>query len=351
VPFQWDSKHCYAGSGWWCTVPQTVEFDIPFPARISPYLSWVRPRTAAWVREHNLVRSDDAERQFLSWDLSYAVARIYPNTATPEDLLKIANFFALGFLFDDQADYRAPGSVDRYMRVTLEMIAIPLRPPDAPLELVCPATRSLRELWARMTEEMGPRWCDRFAVDYGHFHAANAYEARMSARGEIPGLAAYTSLRRATVGIFYSLDQTEWAGCYELPPMVVAHPLFTELGQATNDTVAWMNDIHSYERETARLDPHNLLTVLAHRGMSITQAVDEATGMVRAAMRRFVELRDKVPALLDELRLDHTERRAVAESVAGMENWISGNHDWARTTGRYQTADAANRQEDHVLTE
>jgi hypothetical protein len=191
-----------------------------------------------------------------------------------------------------------------------------------------------------MTNEMSPLWCDRFALDYGRFHAANAYEARLSAHGEIPDLATYTRLRRATVGIFYSLDQTEWAGRYELGPQVLAHPLFAELRETTNDTVAWMNDIHSHERETVRQDPHNLLTVLTHHGMTATQAVTKATDMTYAALHRFIRLRDTVPGILDELRLSDTDRRAVGESVAGMENWLRGNHDWARTTGRYRPADA-----------
>jgi hypothetical protein len=29
-----------------------------------------------------------------------------------------------------------------------------------------------------------------------------------------------------------------------------------------------------------------------------------------------------------------------------MENWIKGNHDWARTTGRYRATDATTRPED-----
>jgi hypothetical protein len=329
-------------------MPQATRFELPFPLRVSPHLSWARPRTIAWARAHDLIRSDDAERRFASWDLTRAAACIYPNAATRDDLLKIANFFALGFLFDDQADYRSAESVDRFVRVVHEMVAIPLRPPSAPLELVCPATRALRELWERMTDEMSPLWCDRFALDYGRFHVAHAYEARLSARGEVPDLVAYTHLRRATVGIIYSLDQTEWAGRYELAPQVLAHPLFAELRAATTDTVAWMNDIHSHERETARHDPHNLLTVLTrHHDMTATQAVDKATAMTYTALHRFVRLRDNVPGMVDQLRLIGSERHAVGESLAGMENWLRGNHDWARATGRYQsTGDAATYSED-----
>jgi hypothetical protein len=333
-------------------MPQATEFEIPFPPRTSPHLSWVHPRALAWVREHDLIRTADTERQFLSWDLALAAARIYPNAATRDDLLKIANFFALGFLFDDQADYRAPEGTDRFVRVTHEMIAVLLRPPGAPLELVCPATRALRELWKLMTDEMSPQWCDRFALDYGRFHAANAYEARLSARGEVPDLAAYTRLRRATVGLYYSLDQTEWAGRYTLAPQVLAHPLFAALREATTDTVSWMNDVHSHERETARHDPHNLLTVLTRRhGMTVAQAVQKATDMTYTALRQFVLLRDQVSAMLDELRLDTAGQHAVHESVAGMENWVRGNHDWARTTGRYQLADATSRPEDVLAPE
>lgn len=328
-----------------------AEFDIPFPARTSPYLSWVRPRTIAWVREHDLVRSDEAERRLLSWNLAYAAARIYPNAATRDDLLKITNFFALGFLFDDQADYREPVSIDRYLRVVHEMIAIPLRPPGTPLELVCPATRALSELWARMTDEMSPQWCDRFALDYGHFHAANAHEVRLSASGRVPNLAEYTTLRRATVGLFYSIDQIEWAGRHELPPAALAHPVLTGLREATTDTMAWMNDIHSHARETARQDPHNLLTVLTHHhGMTAAQAHGEATEMTYTALRRFISLCAGIPTMLDELRLPQPERRAVDESVRGMENWIKGNHDWARITGRYQVTPDSTTTTSDMLT-
>src|SRR5207248_8699319 len=135
------------------------------------------------------------------------------------------------------------------------------------------------------------------ALDYGRFQAANVGEARLSARGEVPDLATYTRLRRATVGLYYSLDQTEWAGRYELAPQVLAHPLFVALREATTDTVSWMNDIHSHERETARDDTHNLLTVLIRRhGMTAAQAAEKATAMTYAALRRFIRLRDKVSA-------------------------------------------------------
>jgi hypothetical protein len=197
-----------------------------------------------------------------------------------------------------------------------------------------------------MTGEMSPRWCERFALNYARFHAACAHEARLSARGAVPELDAYVALRRVTIGILYSLDQTEWAGQYELTPQAAAHPLITALRAATNDIVAWMNDIHSHEREAARRDPHNLLTVLINHGMTGTQALDEATRMTNAALRRFIRLRDDLPVMLDELRLDPSERHAVGESVAGMENWIRGNHDWARSTGRYRPADAAARSDD-----
>lgn len=86
--------------------------------------------------------------------------------------------------------------------------------------------------------------------------------------------------------------------------------------------------------------------MLTHHGMIATQALDEATRMTNTALRRFIRLRDEIPDMLDALRLNPSERHAVGESVAGMENWIRGNHDWARTTGRYRPTDAAARPED-----
>jgi hypothetical protein len=51
------------------------------------------------------------------------------------------------------------------------------------------------------------------------------------------------------------------------------------------------------------------------------------------------------------LWLPQHERQAVDESVRGMGNWIKGNHDWARITGRYQVTPGSTTTTSDMLTD
>ena len=302
---------------------------------MSPYLDRARIRHLDWVRDRDLVHSDAGMREYVSWDLPQAVARTYPY-ASADDQYMFMNWFSLAFLFDDQFDATIPERPDRVAEVAREMITVPFRPAGTEPDLVCPITLAWAEVWAWMSDGTSGTWQDRFAGNWARFLAAHAAEIRLGASGTVPDLDAYRALRRNTVGIPHSLDAIERSRRFEVPAQVQAHPLMRRLREAATDTIAYMNDIHSLEREERRGDPHNLVVVL-RRGLGCSRgaALREAVRMTYEQLDTFTTLQAYMPRICGELGLSASERAAVEMSVEGMRHWIRGNHDWALNSGRY----------------
>jgi germacradienol/geosmin synthase len=315
-------------------MPQDVQFTIPFPSRVSPDLERARVQNLAWTWSHGLVRGESGLRVYASWDLAQAAARTYPH-ATGADLDMLINWFGFAFLFDDQFD----ASGDRPSQVSAvarEMIAIPFRPVGTPPDIVCPVTLAWVEIWPQLSDGMSETWQNRFASNWARFMAAAVCEIHLATHRTVMDLEGYAALRQHTVGLQHSLDAIERIGRFEVPPQVQAHPVMHRLRHTTTDCIAYMNDIHSLDREEARGDQHNLVTVLARElGCSRSKALDAAIRMTYDRLDEVVDLAGRVPAMCDELQLTDEERESVDKAVTGYGDWIRGNYEWGLNSGRY----------------
>ncbi|MYW05836.1 terpene cyclase [Streptomyces sp. SID3343] len=322
-------------------MPQDVLFAIPFEAPVSPFLKCGRSRHLDWVRDRGFVTTDEGMREYAAWDLPQAVARTYPYAAA-DDQYMLMNWFSLAFLVNYQFDVAAPEHPDRVAEIARELITIPFREPGTPPDITSPITLAWAEVWAWMCDGTSVMWQNRFAANWARFLAAHATEVRASASGEVPDLDVYRVMRRNTIGIPHSLDAIERSRRFEVPAQIQAHPLMRRLREAATDTIAYMNDIHSFERAERRGDPHNLVVVLRHRlGCSRDIAVREATRMTYEQLDTFMTLQAYMPQICEELGLGGPDRTAVEMSVEGMRNWIRGNYDWGLNSGRYAAPQAA----------
>ncbi len=316
-----------------------LSFDIPFPPQVSPDLDWARTQSLKWTMDQGLLRSEAGRREFESWDLAQLSALAFPH-ARGDDLVKVINFFAVGFLFDDQFDPSVPGRFQQMSDVAKEMIVIPYRPPSAPVQLRCPLTLAWQKVWQQMVEETSEDWQLRFASDFARWLAAHMCE--VPAHESNVDITGFLELRRQTVGILLSLDLTEWTGRFVVPVQVIAHPWMRALRYAAVDTIAFMNDIHSVEREEARCDPHNFVIVLQrHKQCSRAEAIHQIERMAIDELATFVRLQNELPQICSQLRLTDAERSAVEQSVEGARTWIRGNCDWALMSPRYAVPDSA----------
>ncbi|MEV5438387.1 7-epi-alpha-eudesmol synthase [Streptomyces sp. NPDC052682] len=321
-------------------MPQDVRFDLPFDTPVSGHLEYARARHLRWVWDMGLVRSREGFEEYKSWDLPQAAARTYPY-ASADDMVVLMNWFSLAFLFDDQFDASQPDRADRIAEVARELIVTPLRPAGSTPRVVCPITVAWAEVWKHLSEGMSLTWQTRFAASWGRFLVAHCEEVDLAARG-LAGtltLEEYAIFRRRTVGIHHSIDAGERSRGFEVPAQVMAHPLMERMRDLAADTIGFMNDIHSFEREKRRGDGHNLIAVLhRERGCTWQEAADEAYRMTTDCLREYLELEARVPQMCDELGLDEAERGRVRMGVEAIQHWINGNYEWALTTGRYAAA-------------
>ncbi|MFF7981882.1 7-epi-alpha-eudesmol synthase [Streptomyces sp. NPDC007901] len=321
-------------------MPQDVTFDLPFDTPVSEHLEYARARHLRWIWDMDLVRSKAGFEEYKSWDLPQAAARTYPH-ASAEDMVVLMNWFSLAFLFDDQFDANRPDRADRIADVARELIATPLRPSGIRPRVVCPITLAWAEVWQHLSDGMSLTWRTRFAASWGRFLVAHCEEVDLAARGLAGtlGLDEYAAFRRRTVGIHHSIDAGERSRRFEVPAQVQAHPLMERMRDLASDTIGFMNDIHSFERERRRGDGHNLIAVLhRERGGSWTDAMQEAYRMTTLCLDEYVELEARVPRMCDELGLDEKQRDGVRMGVEAIQHWINGNYVWGLSSGRYAAA-------------
>ncbi len=318
-------------------MPQDVRFDLPFDTPVSEHLEYARARHLRWIWDMGLVRSLAGFQEYKSWDLPQAAARTYPH-ASADDMVVLMNWFSLAFLFDDQFDAHQPDRADRIAEVARELIVTPLRPAGIRPRVVCPITLAWAEVWNHLSDGMSLTWRTRFAASWGRFLVAHCEEVDLAARGLAGtlGVDEYTEFRRRTVGIHHSIDAGERSRGFEVPSQAMAHPVMERMRDLAADTIGFMNDIHSFEREKRRGDGHNLIAVLhRERTFSWKEAAAEAYRMTTACLDEYLELEARVPGMCDELGLDEDERGRVRMGVEAIQHWINGNYEWALVSGRY----------------
>jgi hypothetical protein len=336
-------------------LPQDVNFEIPFPSLVNPHLASARAAHISWIRARGLARSEARMEEYLSWDLPQMAAWAYPY-AGQADLKMLMDFFGFSFLIDDEFDMPQGDRRAHLAAVAQEMITIPFRPEGPSPDIVCPITLAWVEVWADLRRGMSETWQNRFASNWARFLTACMEEARLAARAAVMDLNSYVELRRRSIGMYHSLDLAERSRLFEVPPHALAHRRMRDLRAAVAETIGFMNDVHSLERDERRGNPYNLVTVTQRElCCSRADAIDRAMQMTRERLNTTLEHQAGIPHMCAGLELSDDERTAVEQGVEGIRNWIRCNYDWGRRSGRYaasdllETAPGLIRYEDDLL--
>jgi hypothetical protein len=171
----------------------------------------------------------------------------------------------------------------------------------------------------------------RFTRSVKEYLAATVWEAINRVQGAVPDLETYLVMRRLTNALQTDTCLIELAEATRLPPDVFKHQHLQRLMQASENIVAWGNDIVSLAKEMQCGDVHNLVLVLQHAyGCSLQEAVHRATAMHNAELQVFLDLESRLPSF--SAAVD----RNLACYVAVLHARMRGSLDWASTSGRYR---------------
>jgi len=187
-----------------------------------------------------------------------------------------------------------------------------------------------KSYWTRFIAEGSPGSQKRFVHTMDLFFKAVTIQARDRAAGVIPDLEDYIVVRRDTSGCKPCWALIEYANGLDLPDEVMEHPTIQGLDEATNDLVAWSNDILSYNREQAKGDTHNMIVIIMHHhGMTLQEAVDFVGDLCKKSIDRFIENKTRLPSW--GLEIDGQ----VQVYVQGLVDWIVGSLHWSFDSERY----------------
>ncbi|THH17076.1 hypothetical protein EW146_g3682 [Bondarzewia mesenterica] len=296
-----------------CTNPDAIVLPdfisyCKYPLRISPYRHEVAAQSEAWLLASARLNAKK-RRAFVDLKASDLASMCYPD-ADQHHLRVVADFINYLFKLDDWTDEFAAKDVGGMRDCVLGA----LRDPKG-FQTDKGVGKLAKSFFGRFMEDGGPGCAQRFIDGMVLFFSAVTQEARDRSHHDIADLESYIALRRDTGGCKSCFALIEYAAGIDIPDSVMQHPSIGILEEATNDIVAWTNDIFSYDVEAARGDIHNIvIVVMNEQDISLQEAVDFVGDLCNHSIDTFEQ---------------------VEKYVDGLQNWIIGSLHWSFETPRY----------------
>jgi hypothetical protein len=281
-----------------------------------------------WMSRFGAFRTQAQWERYVSADPGMLPAQVMPRAPKGPALQASANLLFWLWAFDDfecdEADGEASAGDLVQLLCGLGRIA------EAPLGRLAanPFAAALADLRSALAQVATPVQLARWSSAMHAYFLANTAAAVQNARGVVPDLNTYVTLRIHSGAVKPMLMLLDVADGYELPAWQMEHADLWALNEMVCTLVGWDNDLMTYHKEVLRGGAdHNLVTVLQHAyGYSVQEAVSDA-----------VAIRDRVLCLFLRLR-DHVANGAdpnLLRYLAGLSSWVRGHLDWGLSTARY----------------
>jgi len=303
------------------------EFFCPFPSALSPHTEAVQQLLCDWMQQRRYLRNEVSLERFRAGRFAWLAGRAYP-AASFDTLLLVGAYMSWLFVVDDLCDEAETGCSPERLRGVFDELLEHMRYPR-PLSLEDgPLVAGLVDLWDRLCQRAAPGWAERFTRSFEGYARGCVWEAQNRAQARVPSVAEYMEWRRHTSALYLFFDLIELSQGLSLRDDHLEH--VQALRERANDGVSWFNDIVSLEKELRVGDVHNLVIVLRHeRQLSLPEAVAQASLLLNARMREYVELEQRLPSLGVECNA------RLQPYLTGLRSWVRGNMDWSYESGRY----------------
>ncbi|WP_190812426.1 terpene synthase family protein [Saccharopolyspora pogona] len=309
------------------------EFHIPFALDTNPLAEHAEEHGRQFVRRFDLVPTAEAQKHFDESLLGVLVSRACPR-ADRRTLELATNWMGCNLVLDDLFDETDIGEDPARLRLFCNQILswLPATGPRADHD-DSPFAQAYTELWERTCLLMSPAWRRRYAGHFGEFLDRCVWEAQNRKNGSMPKVDEYLKMRSCAFMPY--IDLLELIGYWEIPPDIYETEEFAELNQALSDSVLWMNDLFSCEKEHQFGDVHNLVLVLrSARGIELQEAADLVGEMVQRRINGFATLSDEFLEQRVPEQPDPEVRSALTLHIENMRSWLRGQLHWRYETKR-----------------
>ncbi|MFC8074417.1 germacradienol/geosmin synthase [Streptomyces sp. NPDC057307] len=327
------------------------EFEMPFTARLSPYLEASREHVVEWAGRMGILEGQPGvpgsdvwdEDRIRRIDLPLCAAGIHPD-ATPEGLDLTSDWLAWGTYGDDYfpvvygntRNLAAAKVCNERLSLFMPIETLDTPPPLSGLE------RGLADLWIRTAGPMDADARRAFRASVEEMTASWVWELVNQIQNRIPDPVDYIEMRRQTFGSNMTMSLSRIGHGQVVPPEIYRSGPMRSLENAAQDYACLMNDLFSYQKEIEfEGEIHNgVLVVQSFFNCDYPTGVAIVHDLMKGRMRQFQHVAaNELPVLYDDFALS-VEARAVLDGyVKELENWLSGILVWHAGCDRYKESD------------
>ncbi|USX52828.1 hypothetical protein [Lentzea sp. HUAS12] len=302
----------------------------PVEGELNPATERVEARSAEWIDQHRLYDTEQERAWLLATKSADFCGRYYPE-ADEERLLATALWTYWAFAFDDNycdngetCDQPAKfAEVAGYVQRAWEVPTL-LRSGDPRLDHYLVA---MQDVSARFHRLGTPTQLQRMHAAHCAYLFGVQWQVSNRSRNVFPGLDGYLLMRRGAVGVGPLIAALEFAHRNEVPAAEWDSPAVRALTEMVIVVVALDNDRQSIVKEL-RLGQteQNVFTALMGEGLSLEEAIAEATALRDRVFCRFLQVEEQAR---------RGGSAALRRYLQGLRWAIRGNAEWGLTIPRY----------------
>ncbi|CAM6128730.1 unnamed protein product [Calypogeia fissa] len=197
-----------------------------------------------------------------------------------------------------------------------------------------PLCKSFQDLWTPMCEAMQTDSLRRWALYFQDQLLANVKEIKNRKNNIIPSVDDYIACRRDSVAIRTFSVLVEFLDKVHVPDEVFDCPEMQRFLLATNDAIAWHNDLWSFQKEALIGDVHNLVLVVSHAQQC--SYADAGAKVYEMMMGKLAEIEEAIGDLIKVTPQEH--QHAISRYFTFSRNFVGGTHYWHESCSRYITS-------------
>ena len=185
-------------------------------------------------------------------------------------------------------------------------------------------------------------WRLRYSEDTKNLFMENLRELFNISQDRVPNPIEYIEeIRRKVGGAPLSTDLVEHTLFMEIPPEIAPTRPMRVLKDSFSDWVHLHNDIFSYQREIEQggENSNGLLVVERFLNCDPQRAANVVNDLLTSRLHQFEHtIVTELPPLFEEYGLDPMARENVLRYVKGLQDWMAGDYEWHRRSGRYMNS-------------
>jgi germacradienol/geosmin synthase len=317
------------------------EFYEPSPARANPGLDGVRAHGVAWAGRMGMLDGLVwTEPRFRDMDFVLFAALTHPDAPAPE--LELAHDWHVwawfvgdlvaGTFLRTRDLAGAKGFLERLQAFM----------PDDPAAMpvpVNPAERGLADVWSRIAPRLGDHARRRLAAQVREMNEFLLWGMINVIQNRVPDPVDRIEMGRSSTSISPTL--AAFARGVDLPREILDTPPMRALIDTFTDVGPLRTDIFAYHKDIAAEGGINNGVHVVRRFLNI--GLDDAVAVVNdlatGRLRQFERVAaTELPAMLAESGLEPGTRQGVLSYVEALRDWMAGDLQWSRVTGRYRAA-------------